>query len=297
MRFLLTHTNSILSKSSFSFDRYADIPDGHSFHGVPRYYRHSIHVLQRAIQEWNNHQDLNFVINFGDIVDGKCPPGQSLDAVKKVNYEFQKSNRPVYHMIGNHCLYNLPRDKLLPLLKIPGLNGLAYYDFSPIPEYRIVVLDGYDISAIGWPQGHPKTLQALEFLEKKNPNSDKKQPRRTAGPRQEICDDATKLKQKVIVCCHLPFDDVASDKEALLWNYDEVMNIIHQYNCVKACLSGHDHRGGYSIDSHGVHHRSFEAALECPPDTDAYGHIDVYDDRLLLFGADRMQNTEMYFNS
>jgi len=44
--------------------------------------------------------------------------------------------------------------------------------FSPGPEHRIVVLDGYDISAIGWPRGHPKTLQALEFLGKKNPNSD-----------------------------------------------------------------------------------------------------------------------------
>uniref|UniRef100_A0A3N7HU34 Calcineurin-like phosphoesterase domain-containing protein n=1 Tax=Populus trichocarpa TaxID=3694 RepID=A0A3N7HU34_POPTR len=88
-----------------------------------------IRVLQRAVKKWNNHQNLNFVINFGDIVDGKCPPDQSLDVVKKVNNEFQKFNGPVFHLIGNHCLYNLPRDKLLPLLKIPGLNGHAYYDF------------------------------------------------------------------------------------------------------------------------------------------------------------------------
>jgi manganese-dependent ADP-ribose/CDP-alcohol diphosphatase len=106
--------------------QYADIPDGHSFIGVPRYYRYSIRVLQRAVKKWNNHQNLNFVINFGDIVDGKCPPDQSLDVVKKVNNEFQKFNGPVFHLIGNHCLYNLPRDKLLPLLKIPGLNGHAY---------------------------------------------------------------------------------------------------------------------------------------------------------------------------
>ena len=144
--------------------QYADIPDGHSFIGAPRYYRHSILVLLRA--------------------------------VKKVNNEFQKFKGPVFHLIGNHCLYNLPRDKLLPLLKIPGLNGHAYYDFSPGPEYRIVVLDGYGISAIGWPRGHPKTLQALEFQEKK----------------------------KVIVCCHLALDLCASSQEALLWNYDEVMN-------------------------------------------------------------------------
>jgi manganese-dependent ADP-ribose/CDP-alcohol diphosphatase len=109
--------------------QYADIPDGHSFIVVPWYYRHSIRVLQRAVKKWNNHQNLSFVINFGDIVDGKCPPDQSLDVVKKVNNEFQKFNGPVFHLIGNHCLYNLPRDKLLPLLKIPGLNGHAYYDF------------------------------------------------------------------------------------------------------------------------------------------------------------------------
>ncbi|KAG5230228.1 hypothetical protein OIU78_029983 [Salix suchowensis] len=294
--------------------QYADIPDGHSFIGVPRYYRHSIRVLQRAVQKWNSHQNLNFVINFGDIVDGKCPPYQSLDAVKKVNNEFQKFKGPVFHLIGNHCLYNLPRDILLPLLKIPGPNGQAYYDISPGPGYRIVVLDGYDISAIGWPRVHPKTLQASEFLEKKNPNSDKNSPAGLLGLERRfvmfngavgreqlewldgILQDSTKLKQKVIVCCHLPLDPCASSQEALLWNYDEVMNVIHQYKCVKACLSGHDHKGRHSIDSHGIHHRSFEAALECPPETDAFGHIDVYDNRLLLWGTDRMQGTEMYFN-
>jgi manganese-dependent ADP-ribose/CDP-alcohol diphosphatase len=80
----------------------------------------------------------------------------------------------------------------------------------------------------------------------------------------------------VIVCCPLPLDLCASSQEALLWNYDEAMNVIHQYNCVKACLSGHDHKGGHS--------------------TDAFGHIDVYDNRLLLCVTDRMQGTEMSFN-
>jgi manganese-dependent ADP-ribose/CDP-alcohol diphosphatase len=210
--------------------------------------------------------------------------------VKKVNNEFQKFNGPVFHLIGNHCLYNLPRDKLLPFLKIPGLIGHACYDFSPGPEHRLVVLDGYDISAIGWPRGHPKTLQALEFLGKKNPNSDKNSPAGLLGLERRfvmfngaagreqlkwldgILQDATKLEQKVIVCCHLPLDLCASSQEALLWNYDEAMNVIHQYNCVKACLSGHDHKGGHSTDSHGIHHRSFEAALESPPGTDAFGH-------------------------
>ncbi|KAJ4827204.1 hypothetical protein Tsubulata_016796 [Turnera subulata] len=294
--------------------QYADIPDGHSFVGVPRYYRHSFQILQRAVRKWNQSQKLMFAMNFGDIVDGKCPRGQSLTAVEKVVGEFEKFNGPVYHMIGNHCLYNLPRDKLLPLLKIPHVDGHAYYDFSPTSDFRIVVLDGYDISAIGWHRDDPRTLEALQFLQEKNPNSDKNSPEGLVGLERrylmfngavgrkqlEWLDstlrDGTKLKQKVIVCCHIPLDPGASSKEALLWNYDEVMNVIHRYNCVKACLAGHDHQGRYSVDSHGIHHRSFEAALECPPGTDAFGYIEVYDDKLLLLGTDQMQSTEMCFN-
>ena len=50
-----------------------------------------------------------FAINFGDIVDGFCPKDQSLGTIKKVVDEFEMfRGGPVYHMIGNHCLYNLP---------------------------------------------------------------------------------------------------------------------------------------------------------------------------------------------
>lgn len=284
------------SQPLFSFGvisdvQYADIPDGRSFLGVPRYYRHSLVVLQRAVKKWN-YQRPKFVMNFGDIIDGFCPKDQSLDAVKKLVREFDNFNGPVYHMIGNHCLYNLPREKLLPLLRIHSHDDRAYYDFSPIPEYRFVILDGYDISAIGWPKDHPKTLKALKFLDEKNPNSDKNSPNGLAdlerrflmfngavGKEQlewldNVLSDATKLNQKVVVCCHLPLDPNASSREALLWNYDEVMEVLHGYSCVKVCLAGHDHKGGHSIDSHGIHHRVFEAALECPPGTDAFGCVD-----------------------
>lgn len=294
--------------------QYADIPNGQSFMGVPRYYRHSIHVLQRAVQKWNNLQKLKFVVNFGDIVDGFCPKDQSLNAVQKIVDEFKNFDGPSYHMIGNHCLYNLPRNMLLPLLNIPSFEDRAYYDFSPTPTYRFVVLDGYDISAIGWPSDHPKTLEALKFLREKNPNLDKNSPVGLVGLERRllmfngavgkeqmewldcVLQDATKLKQKVVVCCHLPLDPGTLSPEALLWNYDEVMDVIHKYNCVKVCLSGHDHKGGHSIDSHGIHHRVLEAALECPPGSDAFGYIDVYDDRLTLSGTDRMESTDMIFS-
>ncbi|KAG5035675.1 hypothetical protein JHK87_010585 [Glycine soja] len=195
--------------------QYADIPDGRSFLGVPWYYRHSIFVLRRAVKEWNTHQKHKFAINFGDIVDGFCPKYQSLGTIKKVVDEFEMfRGGPVYHMIGNHCLYNLP-------LLSKTLDGRAYYDFSPVPEYRFVVLDGYDISAIGWPKDYPKRLEALNILREKNPNEDKNNPVNMEGLERRflmfngaigkehmewldgVLLQATKFKQKVVICCHL----------------------------------------------------------------------------------------------
>lgn len=319
---IMSQPNALLPQGKqplFSFGvitdvQYADIPDGHSFLGVRRYYRNSLLVLQRAVKKWNNHQNISFSLNLGDIVDGKCPKDQSLNLVSKVIQEFKNFNGPVYHLIGNHCLYNLPRTKLLPLLSIPSVHPHAYYEFSPIPEYRFVILDGYDISAIGWPHDHPHTIQALNFLNEKNPNENKDSPNGLVnlekrfvkfnggvGKEQlkwleKTLQDATKSNQKVIVCCHIPLDPGSTSKDSLLWNYDEVMDVIHEYDCVKVCLCGHDHKGGYSVDSHGVHHRVLEAALECPLGVDAFGYIDVFEDRLSLIGADGMASCEMVFN-
>ena len=46
----------------------------------------------------------------GDILDGYHPKAESeaaLDALLKV---FDALEKPHWHMMGNHCLYNLPRE-------------------------------------------------------------------------------------------------------------------------------------------------------------------------------------------
>jgi hypothetical protein len=50
--------------------QYADIPDGTSFHGVPRYYRNALVALQRAVSSDWVPAKVDFGIHFGDIVDG-----------------------------------------------------------------------------------------------------------------------------------------------------------------------------------------------------------------------------------
>lgn len=306
-------------KPLFSFGvitdiQYADIDDGKSFLGVPRYYRHALLALQRAVQSWNAKGDLAFAVHFGDIVDGYCPKDQSRTAFESVIAELDTFNGGhVYHMIGNHCLYNLPRRDLNELLDIPTSGEQSYYSFSPNPGFLFVVLDGYDVSALGWPQEHPHTKAAMEILSTRNPNEEKNSPDGLTGVERRFVmfnggvgdaqlawlettlQEASDASQKVVVCCHLPLDPGVAFPSTLLWNYDVVMAVVHKFTCVVACLGGHAHEGGHSVDSHGVHHHVFEAVLECPPGSDAFGYIDVFPDHLSLRGTDRMVSADMFF--
>lgn len=315
------HPNPNSQKPLFSFGvitdiQYADIDDGKSFLGVPRYYRHALLGLQRAVQAWNAKGDLEFAIHFGDIVDGYCPKEESRAAFFRVTTELANfKGGQVYHMIGNHCLYNLPRHELNAIFKIPTSEKLqqSYYSFTPHPGFLFVVLDGYDVSALGWPEDHPHTKTAVELLNARNPNLEKNSPEGLVGVErrfvkfnggvgdeqlrwlQQTLQEATDAEQKVVICCHLPLDPGACFPSTLLWNYDVVMAIVHNFNCVVACIAGHAHDGGHSVDAHGVHHHVLEAVLECPPGTDAYGYIDVYPDHLSLRGTDRMASKDMFF--
>ncbi|CAI5995532.1 unnamed protein product [Closterium sp. NIES-64] len=310
-------------KPLFSFGvmtdvQYADIDDGHSFLGIPRFYRHSLEVVKRAVRDWNHETNhISFAVHFGDLVDGLCPREKSLEAFQTVLGEFGKlANGPVYHMLGNHCLYNLPRKTLNKLLAMPpSADHRSYYHFSPFPGFRLVVLDPYDISMIGWPSGHPHAELAAEILGRQNPNEEKNSPEGMVGMQRRflkfnggvsetqlgwlegVLRESDECGETVIICCHLPVEPNAlPTSTCLIWNYDKVLATIQQHDCAVAVISGHAHFGAYTCDDKGIHHRILEAALECPTGTSAFGQIDVYPDRLCLIGHDRMMSTQMIFH-
>jgi hypothetical protein len=95
-----------------------------------------------------------------------------LDCVLQVFREFQG---PVYHLLGNHCLYNLSRAQLHPKLGLAA-DVPAYYDFAPHERFRFVMVDPYDISIMGWPEGHPRRAAAERILKQHNPNADMNSP-------------------------------------------------------------------------------------------------------------------------
>ena len=95
-----------------------------------------------------------------------------MDCVLQVFQEFQG---PVYHLLGNHCLYNLSRAQLHPKLGLAA-DVPAYYDFTPHARFRFVMVDPYDISIMDWPQGHPRRAEAERILKQHNPNADMNSP-------------------------------------------------------------------------------------------------------------------------
>ncbi|BFI04553.1 manganese-dependent ADP-ribose/CDP-alcohol diphosphatase [Marchantia polymorpha subsp. ruderalis] len=313
----LMEVDSILFSFGVITDvQYADIPDGFSFGGTPRFYRHALEVQHRAVTEWNEHGKISFAIHFGDLVDGKCPKEESSKAVSQVLAIFDSFHGgPVYHMIGNHCLYNLPRAELNRVFSIPpSVDGRSYYDFCPAAGFRFVVLDGYDISVLGWPEDHPHVQLATHMLNSVNPNADKNSPVGLDGLMARfvmfnggvgrdqlawlniVLHNASRAGEKVVICSHLPLHPDSASPSCLCWNFDEVLDLLHRHDCVVACFSGHAHSGGYTQDSCNIHHVVLEAVLECPPGENAYGRVDVFHDRLSLRGIGRMVSRDLFFH-
>lgn len=78
----------------------------------------------------------------------------------------------VYHVLGNHCLYNAKRPELHERL---GLHCEAESECAYMSVdhggFRFVFLDGYDVSVL-WPEGHPKRDLAKRVLRSRNPNKE-----------------------------------------------------------------------------------------------------------------------------
>jgi len=217
----------------------------------------------------SSHAEHSQVGPAGDIIDGWNPKDRAHATLDALVAEFDRSGKPHYHIIGNHCLYNLSRQarsdlarrsetRLLCLispacagsagphqwpcaahggcmwhgimlnlnhstiitpkrqdsglrvvlvrpvctnthtpapgaatrgcpahehgqpaerqalnerLRMGGPGGASYYAFTPVRGWRMVILDAYDISLLGWPPGEPRHAQAVATLDAHNPNT------------------------------------------------------------------------------------------------------------------------------
>jgi hypothetical protein len=69
-------------------------------------------------------------VHLGDCIDGLCPKTESEASMSAVVNTFKKYKGHIYHMLGNHCLYNLPRAVLNEQLGISKCSQFAASDHA-----------------------------------------------------------------------------------------------------------------------------------------------------------------------
>jgi hypothetical protein len=87
-----------------------------------------------------------------------------------------------------------------------------------------------------------------------------------------------------VVFGHIPLHPRISSYDNLLWNYEEVLAVLHGAGNVVLTLAGHTHVATHAVDERGVHHHSLHAPLETKPGLDAFSIARVYADRIELEG-------------
>eukprot|EP00966_Prymnesium_polylepis_P302196 6982194-Prymnesium_polylepis.1 len=167
----------------FSFGLVADVqagdkPNG-SNDGRVQYYREAFDKLGMAAAFWRaqcggalwyltrliggHGINMRCVLSLGDAVDGNTSEEITAAELRTVLAHFDSVPCPKHHVVGNHCIKKIPRDKGLAMLGHVGAR--AYYAAELAPGWRLLVLDTTDLSIHGgWAPGSPQDAEARAYL-------------------------------------------------------------------------------------------------------------------------------------
>eukprot|EP01116_Phalansterium_solitarium_P008379 TRINITY_DN2222_c0_g1_i1.p1 TRINITY_DN2222_c0_g1~~TRINITY_DN2222_c0_g1_i1.p1 ORF type:complete len:320 (-),score=86.95 TRINITY_DN2222_c0_g1_i1:57-1016(-) len=287
--------------------QFADIPNRKSGFGVVRHHRDAPNKVLSAVKAWNEHGRLAFAVNLGDTIDYRCGSSDAAAAtLQRMTDMLAASHCPVYSVIGNHDVYWLPREHVIGTLRIESpLPAAAYYDFSPAVGWRVVALDSFDLSLSGYPPEH-EHRQAAQRMYAAGLRSGEAhfQPFNGGVSHAQLAwldgvlRRARASGERVLLVTHCPLSPHASYGvgDAVLWNYEQVLQQLHKYDNVVCCFYGHEHMGGYAIDSAGVHHVVVEAALESPQGAASHAVATVYADRIEVAGHGNVRSRTIRFS-
>ncbi|CAK9049721.1 DNA mismatch repair protein PMS1 (Postmeiotic segregation protein 1) (Protein POSTMEIOTIC SEGREGATION 1) [Durusdinium trenchii] len=287
--------------------QYADCEDGTDFSGSERrYFRNSLKITERAVDCWNANAlvktiailtDLQ-VVQLGDIIDGCNSKLQASEtALKRVLEVLSRSPAPRFDLVGNHELYNLPRDALERCGLRCGEGRRSYYAAHLGDFWEGIFLDPFEVALIGVPQDSPQFVEATETIRTHNPQV-------LTGARDWFTGlptekhrfvpynggiSQTQLKwlesktslfeadsRKVLIFLHVPLYEPATKAKTVVWNAEEILHILHTHrDTVVAVFAGHDHDGGYAVDEAGLHHITMNSPLTA--EGDCFAVLECYE--------------------
>jgi 3',5'-cyclic AMP phosphodiesterase CpdA len=245
--------------------------------------------LAACVEDWNRRQ-LAFVIQLGDLIDGRDSDEATLADLQAVLAVYRRCRGPTRHVLGNHD-FSLPREEILARL---GLD--AGHDTFAAGGWRFVVLDSLDVSVCGRRPGSPPYREAETWLpahpRAAHPNA---LPWNGGlGADQLAWLRATLARtgahgERVIVFSHLPLLAAASQPSLTLWNAAEVRSVLEESGCVVACFAGHDHAGGYAR-THGIHYVTLPGMVEAPPGGNAYAVVELTGEKMEIHGRGTVES-------
>lgn len=175
-----------------------------------------------------------------------------------------------------------------------------YFTFSPHKDFKFIALDSYDISVCGREDGDEELEIASKIMTEKNSNANWNSPMGLNEPHYvkfngglsieqlQWLDNELKISdelgQRVIILSHVPFHPKSTIPFCIVWNYQEVLDILWKHSCVKACLCGHTHGAGNFKDQSGIQHFVFPAVLECAKSDNAFATVNAYERKLEIIG-------------
>lgn len=242
-----------------------------------RFYRQSLEKMRSCVRFMNT-QELEFLIELGDIKDESTEPaeGETLAFLREIEAAFARFSGPRYHVLGNHDIDSISKAQFQENVQNTGISReRTWYSFNR-KGVHFVTLDAnfrkdgipYDRGNFSWRDPNIPPSQ-LEWL------------------RSDLEENAL----PTIVFCHQLLTDASPH---CVINAAEVRSILESSGKVLAAFHGHKHEGDYAFIN-GIHYYALEAVVEgSGRENSAYAVVDVLpDDSLVVTGYLNARSREL----
>lgn len=271
-------------KAQLSIGIFADCQYTDSEATTVRHYRNSLSKLDTCLTQFNQNKNIEFVVGLGDLIDKDF---SSYEAVNKI---LAKSNHKIYHVTGNHDFSVEP--ELLD--KVPGALGLkdTYYTFSK-KGWQFIFLNGNKLSIHS---NNSQTVEAankmLNKLKAENaPNAHTWNgglgTEQTKWLKKQL-GKAERKNKKVVLFCHYP---ILPYEDHVFWEGKKILELLKNYDCVKAWINGHKHDGGYACEN-GIHFVTMQGMVDTEKEN-AYSVVTFSEKEILIEGFGREKSRKL----
>lgn len=248
-----------------------------------RYFGHSLWKLDQAIEELNRHDDLEFVVTLGDIID------RHWESYSYILPVYDRLKHPRRFLLGNHD-YDYAKEWIPSVLRTMGMEA-GHYDFA-VKGIRFIALDGNEISTFALAKDDPRLAIAEERLAKlTEAGAANAQSWNGSLSDQQFAWLEERLQaaqaegERAILMCHYP---IYPANEHNLWDSERIVELIQRHPHCLAWFNGHNHAGNYGAIGK-QHFVNFRGMVDTP-DTSCFAIVSVEADRIEIKGFGREED-------